>query len=114
MSFAPVARIRPYVLTVAVALMLALRAPAQEDPVTARLGKKIDNFTLKDANGKAWSLRDVRDRKAVVVVFLSFECPVSNSYAQPLAELYEAYQSRGVAVIGVCPRDEGDAAKIAQ
>jgi peroxiredoxin/mono/diheme cytochrome c family protein len=111
---APLARVRPYALAVLAALLLSHPVTAQQGPAAAGLGKKIDNFTLKDAAGKPWSLGDARDRKATVVVFLSFECPVSNSYAQPLAELYAAYRERGVAVVGVCPRDEGDAAKIAQ
>jgi peroxiredoxin/mono/diheme cytochrome c family protein len=110
---APLARVRPYALAALAALLLARPAPAQEGP-PANLGKKIANVTLRDAAGKPWSLRQARDHKAVVVVFLSFECPVSNSYAQPLAELHEAYRGRGVAVVGVCPRDEGDSAKVAR
>src|SRR5689334_7787997 len=107
----PLARVRPIALTVLAALLLAPPVTAQEKPASAPgLGTKVNAFTLRDAAGKPWSLRDARGHKATVVVFLSFECPVSNSYAQPLAELHAAYRDRGVAVVGVCPRDEGDAA----
>jgi peroxiredoxin/mono/diheme cytochrome c family protein len=111
----PLARVRPFALTVLAALLLAPPVTAQEKPAAAPgLGTKVNAFTLRDAAGKPWSLRDAGKHKATVVVFLSFECPVSNSYAQPLAELYAAYRDRGVAVVGVCPRDEGDAARLAQ
>ena len=59
---------------------------ADKAPVE-KLNKKIDSFTLADAGGKAWSLDSLKDKKAVVVVFLSFECPVSNSYAPTLAAM---------------------------
>src|SRR5262249_14315868 len=50
--------------------------------------------------------------KAVVVVFLSFECPVSNSYAGTLTELANQYGKGGVAFVGVCPCED-DAAQVA-
>jgi hypothetical protein len=34
--------------------------------------------------------------KAVVLVFVSTECPIANRYASELTRLYEAYQTRGV------------------
>jgi hypothetical protein len=37
---------------------------------TAKSIRKIDNFALKDSTGKTWSLSDVKDSKAVVVLFL--------------------------------------------
>src|SRR5437773_492016 len=56
-------------------------------PSAEMVGKTIDHVVLKDASGKTLALDDFTDRKAMVVVFLSFECPVSTSYAQPLANL---------------------------
>lgn len=100
-------------LTVAFALGLGPVVLADTGPSTARLGKKIDNFTLQDAAGKAWALHNLKDRKAVVVVFLSFECPVSNSYTQSLADLATDYAKQGVAFIGICTNDE-DAAWVAR
>ena len=38
-------------------------------------------------------------------MFLSFDCPVSNSYAAPLAELAREYGRKGVTFVGVCPTD---------
>jgi peroxiredoxin len=83
-------------------------ARADDGPPNAKLGKKIDNVTLKDSAGKSLALHDIRDKKAVVVVFLSFECPVSTSYSQPLANLHKEYGKKGVAFFGIsCNPDEG-------
>jgi peroxiredoxin len=87
--------------------------PAADSP---GVGKKVENVRLADADGKAFALHDLKDRKAVAVVFLSFDCPVSRSYAAPLADLAKAYEDRGVAFVAVCPTDDEPAvlAKLAR
>jgi peroxiredoxin len=79
----------------------------------ARLGKKIANVTLSDTTGRNVILYDLRDKKAIVVVFLSFECPVSTSYMPMLADMAKQYRDRGVGFLGVCP-GEDDAAQVAR
>src|SRR5437763_10321208 len=91
-------------------LALANAARADSNPPPAKLGKKIDNLTFKDAAGKSWSLHDLKDKKAVVVVFLSFDCPVSKSYSQTLSHLAKTYAPKGVAVVGLTTNDDEDAA----
>ncbi len=86
---------------------------AESAPSTVSLNKKIDNFHFADAAGKSPALYDLKDKKAVVIVFLSFECPVSTSYSQHLAELHRTYGNRGVAFVGVCP-NESDPAVVAK
>jgi peroxiredoxin len=80
----------------------------------ANLGKKIANFTLADARGKALSLYDLKDKKAIVLVFLSFECPVSTSYCQPLADMAGEFGKYGVAFVGLAPNAEETAAQLAK
>jgi peroxiredoxin len=91
---------------------LPLRADDQK-PSAAKLGQKIDDIGFKDAAGKAITLAGLQGKKATVVVFLSFDCPVSTSYSQPLADLAKAYADKGVAVVGLCPCEE-DAATVAK
>ena len=101
------------ILTVLIVLIGAsLRADS--DVVVDKLNKKIDNITLKDAAGKPRSLYDLKDKKAVVVVFLSFECPVSTSYSSVLAELAKTYRDKQVAFVAVNSSDDGDAAQLAK
>ncbi len=104
-------------LALFVALAAALcagSARADQAPSTDKLNKKIDDFTLSDARGKAVSLHGQKDRKAVVVVFLSFDCPVSTSYSTALAELARAYEKRGVAFLAVNSSDDGGVAELAK
>jgi peroxiredoxin len=77
------------------------------------VGKKTGSFVLKDANGKEFSLAQWKEKKAIVVVFLSFECPVSTSYSPRLAELAKTFEERGVAFLGICPCEE-DAERVAK
>lgn len=63
--------------------------------------KKVDSFTLKDYNGKQHSLSDYKDSKAIVLIFVATQCPVSNAYNSRMAELYEHYKNKDVSVIGI-------------
>ncbi|NBO92502.1 MAG: hypothetical protein EBV06_09375 [Planctomycetia bacterium] len=64
---------------------------AAEKLDTDRINKKIEGIAHPA----------FKDNKASVVVFLSFDCPVSNSYAPTLIALHKAYFARGVGFIGV-------------
>ncbi len=94
------------------ALVCVPAVPGDEPaPATDKLNKKIENVTVTAADGKPVALADIKDKKAIVVVFLSFDCPVSNSYATALAGLHKAYDEKGVAFVGVIPGEEAEAAK---
>jgi len=82
-------------------------------PSTAGLNQKIDDFTLTDAAGKPFSLHGLKDHKAIVVVFLSFECPVANSYAPVLADLHKTYAGKRVTFLGVNSTEDLDAKQLA-
>jgi peroxiredoxin/mono/diheme cytochrome c family protein len=99
------------VVLLAASLFLAdaSRARAEDRPPTARLGKQIEALSFQDAAGKPFALPDLKGKKAVVVVFLSFECPVSTGHAETLAELARTYQARGVAFVGVHGAEEAAA-----
>ena len=99
-----------FVLGLLVWLCSSLRADS--DVVVDKLNKKIENVTLHDADGRPHSLYDVKDKKAIVVVFLSFECPVSTSYIPVLTELAKIYRDKQVLFFAVNSSDDGDAAQI--
>jgi peroxiredoxin len=94
-------------------LWLASPSWADKPDDVDKLNTKISSFTLDHA-GKPWSLDSVRDRKAVVVVFLSFDCPVSNSYASTLTELYRKHEDKGVAFVAVNSSDDLSTAELAK
>lgn len=63
--------------------------------------KKFDNFSLKDVNGKEYSLQYFKNSKAIVIIFVSTRCPVSNDYNSRMESLYKEYKDKGVAFIGI-------------
>src|SRR4051794_23205176 len=95
-------------------LVAPTRADIPEKPDVDKLNKKIDDFSLKTGDGKTWPLSDLKGKKAVVVVFLSFDCPVSNSYAPTLAALHKSYSDRGVSFVAVNASDDLTAAELAK
>ncbi len=81
-----------------VSSVLLVGAAARSDD---RVGRRIDNFSLRDYRGKACSLDECQNNKLVVVAFLGVECPLAKLYAPRLQELAKEYGARGVSFIGV-------------
>lgn len=104
---------RPYVLVIAAFALWASTSVADAPEDVDKLNKKVEAFTLSDA-GKPWSLAALKEPKAVVVVFLSFDCPVSNGYAATLAELHQKYHAKGVSFVGINASDDLTAEAIAK
>ena len=55
--------------------------------------KKYENFSLYDYNNKIHSLEDYSNKKGIVILFISTQCPVSNAYNERMAELFDEYGS---------------------
>ncbi len=62
---------------------------------------KAENFTLPDYNGVKHSLTDYKNAKAVVVMFIATQCPVSNGYNGRMVSLYNDYKVKNVVFIGI-------------
>src|SRR5205809_2039237 len=73
---------------------------ADEKPA-APTPKKIDAFSLKDTDGKEWSLDALGKKKAVVVVFIGIECPISNAYLPALDALHKKYADKDVQFLAI-------------
>jgi thiol-disulfide isomerase/thioredoxin len=74
-------------------------------PSSDKLGTKIANVAFKGADGKSTNLHDIKDNKAVAVVFLNFECPNSNGYAPTLNQMVKNFGDK-VAFVGICNCEE--------
>jgi peroxiredoxin len=77
-----------------------------------RLGG-IPNIVFQEASPPL-ALRDCAGKKGLVVVFLSFECPVCANYAPTLADLARTYGRRGVAFLGITTNQGESAAHVAR
>jgi peroxiredoxin len=63
--------------------------------------KKFESFTLEDYNGVKHSLTEYKDAKAIVLMFIATQCPVSNAYNSRMVELYNDYKGKNVAIVGI-------------
>jgi peroxiredoxin len=72
-----------------------------------RAGEKaagaVKDFVLTDAEGRKHTAAAWKDSKAVVLVFLGTECPVSNGYSPEYRRLAAAYGGKSVLFYGVHP-----------
>jgi len=95
-----------------VPVLLAALVAIPFGTTAAPKAEAVANFTLTDAEGKAWKLHDQK-AKAVVVAFLATECPMSQGYIPALAELNAKYADKGVAFVGVFPDSDLTAKQLA-
>jgi peroxiredoxin len=95
------------------AFALTLAAAALPVAGAVTIGEKLQPFALKDATGKDVDLGSFQDRKAVVLMFIATQCPVSNAYNERMAALSREYAGKGVAFVGINSNREESAAEIA-
>lgn len=62
-------------------------------------------FSLTDTNGKLHSSAEWTGKRAIVLLFVSTDCPLSNRYVPEMNRIENAYAPRGVAFYAV----QGDA-----
>ena len=91
-----------------------VRPTSAEPQGTNNIGKKIANLTFSAADGTTTQLYDLKGKKAIVLVFMSFDCPVSQSYMQPLAEMSNELEKQGVSFIGLTEIQDESPADVAK
>lgn len=69
------------------------------------LGTKAPDFSLVNVDGRTVSLADFEGAPALLVIFMCNHCPFVKHIAPELARLGHAYQSKGVAVVGISSND---------
>lgn len=67
-----------------------------------RVGRQVEDFTLRDCFGRQHSVSAQADPHLTVVVFLGAECPLARLYAPRLERLYRQYRAQGVEFYGIC------------
>src|SRR5512140_622728 len=58
-------------------------------------------FTLRDTGGAVHTSDEWGGRQAVLLFFVTTDCPVANSYVPEMNRIRDAYAQRGVAVYAV-------------
>jgi peroxiredoxin len=99
-----------------IALTLLFSALAiASSPKSMKIGESVPSFSLKNYDGKEYSLPKVlKENKFTVLMFISTECPVSNGYNERMEQLCAAYSKKGVAVIGINANKAEDMKAIAE
>jgi peroxiredoxin len=87
---------------------------AAADEASAKVGSRVGDFSLPDTTGKTVSLDDLKDKKAVVVIFVGTECPINNAYLVPLGKMYKEYASRGVEFLAINSNSQDTAERVAE
>lgn len=100
-------RVLRSVLALAALCALACNAVAEAPAI----GAAAPDFQLTTIDGKSFSLSSAaKDHKAVVLMFISTQCPYSNAYNEQMKALANSYASRGVLFAGINSNKSEDAA----
>ncbi len=86
--------------SVALSALLCCFQFACTEPIDAQttppINSVIDDFQLADIHGTEHSLGEMADARAVVIVFMGWECPMAKLYVPRLNELQKKFDAEGV------------------
>src|SRR5882757_2906769 len=83
------------------ATFLTIAALSANATFSANAGPAIQDsgalqFSLTDSEGKTHTRKEWQQSKAVVLIFIGADCPISNGYAPEINRIYSAYASKEV------------------
>lgn len=80
----------------------AAQQPGGEEKKDLEVGQPAPKWeNLEGVDGKKHSLADLKDAKAVLVVFTCNHCPVAQAYEDRVMALHKDYASKGVEVVAI-------------
>jgi peroxiredoxin len=71
----------------------------------ASAAPNMPQFSFTDTSGQLHTRAEWKDKRAIVLLFLTTDCPLSNGYVPELNRIKDTYSSRGVAFYAI----QGDA-----
>lgn len=92
-------------LFVAIFLLFAISMRASGNENIVINGKSVNDFSLKNINGKNVSLKDYPKAKGFVIIFTCNHCPFAKLYPQRINKLNLKYKSLDVPVIAISSTD---------
>lgn len=68
-------------------------------------GWKAADFELKDADGRVYTLADVRGRNGTLIMFICNHCPYVRAVAERIARDARDLKDKGIGVCAIMPND---------
>jgi peroxiredoxin len=68
-------------------------------------GDRVEDFKLKNIDGKMVSMSDYKDAKGLIVIFTCNHCPFSIAYEDRIIDIHKRYATKGYPVIAINPND---------
>src|SRR5690242_9599432 len=75
--------------------------PILKESAKTMVGHRVSDFTLTDLEGRKVSLSDFGGKSVVVLFVMGKGCPVANLYVTELKKLQDAYDKKGLQIIGI-------------
>ena len=94
--------LKPILLIVAVVITTAFTLHVSKG---YKVGDIVEDFKLKNVDGKMVSMANFKDAKGFIVVFTCNQCPYSKMYENRIIGLNNKYKSKGFPVIAINPND---------
>jgi peroxiredoxin len=73
-----------------------------------KLGSLAPAFDLPSVDGKQFKLKDFKDAKVLVVMFICNHCPYVQAVEERILQLHRDYQGKGVQWVGICSNDSNN------
>lgn len=70
-----------------------------------KVGDVVEDFSLKNIDGRMVSLSDFKDTKGFIVVFTCNHCPTAIAYQDRIISIDNKYKTKGYPVIAINPND---------
>ncbi|MFN4234520.1 MAG: thioredoxin family protein [Bacteroidia bacterium] len=70
-----------------------------------KVGDKVEDFKLKNIDGKMLSMADYKEAKGIIVIFTCNHCPFSVAYEDRIIDIHKRYAPKGYPVIAINPND---------
>ncbi|MGA0557318.1 thioredoxin family protein [Larkinella sp. VNQ87] len=94
-----------WVILMLVTVVMVAPAFRSDEKKVYAIGDVVQNFTLKNVDGRMVSLSDYKGGKGVILVFTTNHCPFSKAYEERMVALDRKYAPQGFPLIAVQPND---------
>ncbi len=74
----------------------AVKDSSNQPKAPVAIGSQVKDVSFKDIRFASHNLKDFGDKKAIVVAFMTTDCPVAKRYLPKIVELEKAYRNRDV------------------